>query len=78
MPINVTTQAACISIHSHKKGMQHSPMDDPRTGVVSLEADRGVVSGDTSVDNIAANGVDIVVNGASCAANDGERVLDHE
>lgn len=40
-------------------------MNDPGTCVISLEADRGIISSNAGADNVAANGVDVVVNAAS-------------
>ena len=50
-------------------------MENPRSWVVSGETNGHVVTGDTSRDDITADGVVVVVDRATSAANDGEFVL---
>lgn len=45
-------------------------VEEPRTGVVSLEPNGDVITSTTSTDDIANNGVVEVINGASCTTND--------
>ena len=50
-------------------------MHNPGAGVISLEADGNVVGSRSSgVDDVASDRVVVVINGASGAANDGERM----
>jgi hypothetical protein len=50
-------------------------MKNPRPSIVSDESDRNVIVGLTNADNISQHRVDIVVSGASRAADDMEVML---
>ena len=50
-------------------------MENPRSWVVGGEPNGHVVTGDTSRDDITADGVVVVVDRAASAANNGEFVL---
>ena len=50
-------------------------MKDPRASVVRDESDRDVIVGLTNADNISQHRVDVVVSGASRAADDMEVML---
>lgn len=56
-------------------GESHSPVQEPRPGVICLEANRDVVASSTDVHCVAADRVDIIVGCTACATNNVEGML---
>ena len=64
-----------INNHTFTKKAEYTPMKEPGTGIVGLEANGHFVSAVTDADDVTPDRIDPVVSAVASAAHNIERVL---